>query len=373
MTHSQKNTLAILAFIAAALAVTALLFFNRFYRAFASQPLGPALPIAEQTLPPTWTPAPTPTLSGLVTYAPTLSFATNTPAAKCGGPASMSILVIGADARADTYTYGLADAIRLVRVDFVTPKVTVLDFPRALWVEIPHIADNLNGQDHEFLNQAYLYGQPGFAYWNDPSGGPGLLALTLNRNFGTVSDHYIAVNMRTFANIVNALGGLEVPIKDEELAKTLGLRIGVNHLNGDQALKVVRNRSGGIFERDDHQNLVVCALREKLARPSVISKIPALIESFQDNILTDLTPEQLGQLACLGAQMPPQNIVLASFPRELFTETRIYDPVFDKRMSVVQADFNILRDYVSNFQNGTWPPPVLEVDTDEEEDAIICE
>lgn len=285
----------------------------------------------------------------------------------------MTILVIGADARADSYTYGLADAIRVVRVDFVTPKVTVLEFPRALWVEIPHIADNLNGQDHEFLNQAYLYGQPGFGYWDDPSGGPGLLALTLNRNFGVVTDHYIAVNMRTFVNIVNALGGIDVKIKDEDLAKTLGLKQGVNHLNGDQALKVARNRNGGILERDDHQNLVVCALREKLARPAVIASVPALIESFKDNILTDLTPEQLGQLACLGAQMPPQNIMLASFPQELFTQMRIFDPVFDKRMAALDADFNILREYVSNFQNGTWPPPAIQTDEEEEEEAVVCE
>ena len=58
----------------------------------------------------------------------------------------MNILAIGTDARGDNYSYGLGDVIRLVRVDFVNPKVTVLEFPRDLWVEIPDIADDLKGQ-----------------------------------------------------------------------------------------------------------------------------------------------------------------------------------------------------------------------------------
>jgi anionic cell wall polymer biosynthesis LytR-Cps2A-Psr (LCP) family protein len=100
--------------------------------------------------------------------------------------------------------------IRVVRVDFVSPRLTVLDFPRDLWVEIPYIEDNLDGQDHEKLNQAYLYGNPGdgFKYWDDPSAVPGLLALTLDRNFGVKADHYIAVNMKTFVKMVDAVGGI---------------------------------------------------------------------------------------------------------------------------------------------------------------------
>ena len=89
-------------------------------------------------------------------------------------------------------------------IDSVTPAITVLEFPRDLWVEIPDIADNLNGQDHEKLNQAFLYGQPGFKYWDDPTEGSGLLALTLNKNFGANVDHYITVNMRTFEQVIDA-------------------------------------------------------------------------------------------------------------------------------------------------------------------------
>ena len=375
MTRSQKNIIAVLSLLACALLSAAGIYALQSYRTFASQPLGPALPIAAQTLPPTWTPGPVSSL-GMVTFAPTISFDTNTPLVRttCGGPAVMNIVVIGADSRSDTYQYGLGDVIRLVRVDFVTPKVTVLEFPRDLWVEIPYISDNINGQDHEKLNQAYLYGQPGdgFHYWDDPSAGPGLLSLTLNLNFGVQADHYVAVNMRTFVNVVNAVEGIDLYVPDETTAENTGLPIGKNHLNGDEALKVARNREEGVFERANNQNRVLCALRKKLTSPNVVTKIPGLIDSFQDNILTDFTPEQLGQLACIGTKLPPQNITFASFPQELFKDSRIYDPVFKKNVFYWDVDFNILRDYVTRFHAGTWPEPDI-ITIEEEEPEITCE
>ncbi len=287
----------------------------------------------------------------------------------------MTILAVGADSRSDTYQYGLADAIRVVRVDFSNRKVTVLEFPRDLWVEIPYISDNLDGQDHEKLNQAYLYGQPGdgFKYWDDPSAGPGLLALTLNVNFGVVIDHYISVNMRTFVNVVNAVNGIDLKVPNEDYALNTGLPVGTHHLNGDQALKVARSRKEGGEARIDNQNMVLCALRKKLTNPTVVTKLPDLITSFQDNILTDLSPEQLSQFACLGTQLPAGNIAFASFPQELFKSDRTYDPVFEKEVFTWDVDFAILRDYVARFHAGTWPEAVTVSTTEEEETEVVCE
>lgn len=379
MTRSQRITITVLSFIALILVVFIGVYAYQSLRTVAQTPLGPVLPfIPTKGLPPTWTPSPgpAPTQLGAVTLAPTLPLPTSPSGPLCGGPMLMNVLVIGADTRGDNYTYGLGDAIRLVRVDFVTPKVSVLEFPRDLWVEIPHIEDNLNGQDHEKLNQAYLYGQPGFKYWDDPSEGSGLTALTLNLNFGANIDHYITVNMRTFEHIIDAMGGIEVEIPNENVAETANLSVGTHTLNGAQALKLARNRSGGIFERADNQNLVVCAVRKKLTSPQIVAQIPALIETFQDNIQTDFTPEQLGQLACLATRMPPENILLASFPGDLFKQTRVFDPVFDKRIAIVDADFEILTDFVTRFQAGTWPVPVpadSNSGIDDEDAPSVCQ
>jgi LCP family protein required for cell wall assembly len=384
MSTLQKIILSFLSVIALAL----LVFVIWLYTGVWQKPLGPALQLSTATplqMPATWTPNPFST--GTLPSTPeTVSVSPSSPSpisnpitGMCGGPAVMNILAVGTDARGDNYNYGLADVIRLVRVDFVNPKVTVLEFPRDLWVEIPDIADNLNGQDHERLNQAYLYGNPGFGYIDDPAQGPGLLARTLTLNFGTNISHYAAVNMRTFEKIVNAVGGIDVTLPEpvdgrtaEDTNKRLLFDEGTHHLDGTRALTLARIRIEGTFARADSQNRVLCALRDKLTSPDVITDIPKLIQSFQGAIQTDLSPAQLGQLACIGTQIQPGNIVFASFPEEHFKATRIYDPVFKGRVFIWDVDFDILRQYIAQFNEGTWPPLSGTPENTEEEGIPFC-
>ncbi|MGZ9234440.1 MAG: LCP family protein [Anaerolineales bacterium] len=367
MTRNQKAILSFLSLLACLTAVFAAWVWQGQWQ----EPLGPALKIPSVTpfpMPATWTPDPhvIETLQAAPTAVPVLQ-ASPLPTVTanvglCGAPPVMNILAIGADTRGDNYNYGLADAIRLVRVDFVNPKVTVLEIPRDLWVEIPDIADNLNGQDHEKLNQAYLYGNPGFGYTDDPAQGPGLLARTLILNFGVQIDHYAAVNMRTFEKIVNAVDGIDVTLPKtvdgrtaEDTNKRLLFLAGTHHLDGARALTLARIRIEGGFARAENQNRVFCALRDKLTSPALLTKIPELIRSFQGAIQTDLSPEQLGQLACIGTKIPSGNILFASFPAEHFKQARQHDPVFGKNVFVLDVDFQVLRSYVSLFNNGAWP------------------
>ena len=83
-----------------------------------------------------------------------------------------------------------------------------------------------------------------------------------------------------------------------------------------------------------------------------------MINSFQNSVQTDLSPQVMAQLACLGAQLPRENIALYNFPESLFTGSRIYDPEFPEQKKGVfywKVDFNILRVYVADFQAGSWP------------------
>ncbi|RPJ20000.1 MAG: hypothetical protein EHM33_29345, partial [Chloroflexi bacterium] len=300
MTRIQKAILSFLSVLACFMAVLGVWLWQGKWQ----QPLGPALQIptvAPFIMPATWTPDPDTirtlqAASTLSEFEGPLSQASPLPTITpnvglCGAPPVMNILAIGADTRGDNYTYGLADVVRLVRVDFVNPKVTVLEFPRDLWVEIPDISDNLNGQDHEKLNQAYLYGNPGFGYTDDPAQGPGLLARTLTLNFGTQIDHYAAVNMRTFEKIVNAVGGIDVNLPEtvdgrtaDDPNKRLLFLAGTHHLNGTQSLTLARIRIAGVFARAENQNRVLCALRDKLTSPAVVTQIPDLIRAFQGAI-----------------------------------------------------------------------------------------
>ncbi len=377
MTKTQRNILIVLAILACSLSMTVGVLGYQAYQVLWKAPLmGPAISM-ETVTPANISPAlgASPTgISGQSHSSTPVATLTPIQGPRCGGPSTMTLLAVGSDARSNTYNYGLGDVIRIVRVDFVNARVTILTFPRDLWVEIPDIADNINGQDHEKLNQSYLYGNPGFGYYEGPGAGPGLMARTLALNFGVVPERYIGVNMRTFEDIVNAVGGIDVYLPkavdgrtEEDRAKRLVFPAGQQHLNGPQALTLARIRIEGVFDRMDHQNLVMCALKEKLTSPKVITSIPALIASFKENVQTDLTPEQLTQLACIGSQIKSENIIFASFPEELFTQTRIYDPVFKGRVFIWDVDFNIIRDYVKRFNEGTWPDPYVE----EEDPATI--
>jgi LCP family protein required for cell wall assembly len=357
MTHTQRVAVALLCIATCALSGLVAQASVQAYQQWFAQPWGPALPVSGYTplgLPATWTP-------WSVSPVPAAREATLTAVApRCGGPAVMSLLLIGSDTRSGGYTWGLSDLMRIARVDFTTPRLTVLDFPRDLWVAIPEIADDLNGQDHEKLNQAYLYGNPGdgFGYWADPSAGPGLLARTLEINFGGMVDHYIAVDMQTFVRVVDAVDGLDVTLdRPVRGSHNPDLKEGTHHLDGAEALALARSRSDGVFSRGENQNVVLCALQKQLTSPSVVPRIPDLVRSFQGSVKTDLSPELMSQLICLARQMPRENITLYNFPEDLFTGTRVYDPVFEKEVFIWDVEFLILRNYVTEFQAGRWPEP----------------
>ncbi len=288
---------------------------------------------------------------------------TATPKPLCGGPPLMLVLAVGVDTKDNNYTYGLGDAIRIVRVDFVTPKVTVLSIPRDIWVEIPGISDHYN-ITHGKLNQSYLYGSPGMGYYDEEGGGPGLMARTLDLNFGLRVDHYGAVNMLTFSRIVDAVGGIDLYLPYDVDGTPTNMRTadmgyfyaGNNHFNGDEALRFsrIRNRYND-FTRMDHQNMVICALRDKLLTPSVLPKIPEIIGAFKDSVITDLSLEQMGQMACLLPSLESENLVFTSLPGELFSPTRVYSPQMRDNTFVMDVDMDIIRDYMSQFTAGTWP------------------
>jgi LCP family protein required for cell wall assembly len=326
------------------------------------QPLGPQFSLPS---PPPATSTPTRLVPVVVPPTGRQSQSSPEPTPLCGASQPvMNILAVGSDARGDHYLYGLADIIRLVRVDFVNARVTVLEVPRDLWVEIPGISDHY-GITHGKLNQAYLYGNKGFGYYDGAGEGPGLLAQTLNLNFGAQPEHYLAVNMTTFENIIDAVGGIDVylpydiDVRTKEYPEAFHVEAGQHHFDGETALWVARIRQYHTFSRAESQNIVMCALRKKLLSPALVPAIPELVQTFQRNVQTDLSPEQINQLACLANQMSGSNVVFASFPIELFANKKIFGPQLGATTQILDADFNVLRDYISRFQQGAWPDPNL--------------
>ena len=368
MTRRQKITLTILSGTILVMAFLVYGVAKDVYNGWAQEPLGPELAVyptsTPYVFPATWTPFVSNAFQATRTPLPTIIAETPTAASPlfaCNNLPTMIILALGSDSRTGEYKYGRADVIRAVRVDFQTQRVTVLAFPRDLWVEIPEVRDNL-GTSQQKLNTAYIYGNPGLHFWDHPSEGPGLMAKTLEMNFGLTADHYIAVSMKVFVDVVDALGGLDMYLEEEidgrytyDQSERLYFPAGQQHLTGEQSLTLARNRKGSVFLRAQYQNMVICTLQEKLKSPEVIPQISKIIATFQENIQTDLTPLQLTQLACLGIQMPKSNIVFSSFPRNSFSNNMVYDPIAKQDVFVWKADFNELSAYVEAFEAGTWP------------------
>ena len=303
-----------------------------------------------------------PVLPTQVLVTPTASM-TATPTPLCGGPQKIILVLLGTDSRADSYYAGLADSIRLVRVDFVDPGIMILPFQRDLYVEIPGIEEH--GITHGKLNQAYTYGTPAFGYYDAPNQGLGLMELAMEHNFGVHVDNGVVINMQSFVRIIDTLGGIDVylPYTIDGRVKgssdpDLYFEAGYHHLNGRQAQVLARLRPNGDIERTNVQTIILQALVARLLSPAILPELPDLINNFQNSVYTDLDPVKITQLTCLATKLDPQKIEYHSFPEELFQGTRVQDPVLGYTF-VWDVDFDVLRSYVASFIDGTWYDPLL--------------
>jgi len=280
----------------------------------------------------------------------------------CNGPSVMTILLVGSDEREDDYYYGLADSIHVVRIDFTSPKVMLLDIPRDLWVEIPGLSDHY-GITHGKLNQAYFFGNPGMGYYDGPGEGPGLLAQTLLLNFGLRVDHYLAMDMKTFVNLIDTVDGIDIHVDsmidlnpDQDGGNpALVYEPGDYHLDGAQALQLARNRVPTIFQRARYQSMVLKALEYKLLTPAMIPVWPQIISQFTQSVQSDLSPSDISKLVCIGQSLTNDNSTSVAFPDAMFKSESIYDPYRKVYTSIVEADFGQIRTYLTDFMNGTWP------------------
>jgi len=276
----------------------------------------------------------------------------------CGGPESLLILGVGTDSA--SYRYGLADVIRIVRLDFVDKRITAVSLPRDLWIEMPDIGLPPS-YTHGKINQAYLFGMLGMGYYQGADAGAGTLARAIQHNYGLRVDHYAAVNMPVFVSLVDAMGGVTVELPYDiyiggRLENGILYPAGRQHFDGASALRFARTRSGySDFFRQDNQSLLIKAMARRVLSPAIFPKIPALVSVFKDQVLTDLSLEQISQAVCLLSKVEPGDIVLTQLPEEMLSIGSTYSPIFRANTSIVSADPQEVRRYLARFAAGEWP------------------
>jgi hypothetical protein len=69
----------------------------------------------------------------------------------------------------------------------------------------------------------------------------------------------------------------------------------------------------------------------------------------------DLSPAQISQLVCLLPKLENENLIFTGLPEEIMKPGRVYSPIQKDEVFVMEADFNVIREYVSQFMAGTWP------------------
>ncbi|GGU09926.1 LytR family transcriptional regulator [Streptomyces sp. QHH-9511] len=145
---------------------------------------------------------------------------------------------------------------------------TMISLPRDSWVTIPSFVGSESGKKFGARGGSKLNA----AYAMD---GPELLVRTVEYNTGLRIDHYAEIGFAGFANIVDALGGVEMNIEKGFKDKKSGadFQAGEQTLNGEQALAFVRTRyafAESDLARTKNQQKFLSALANQAATPGTI-------------------------------------------------------------------------------------------------------
>ncbi|MFG2723113.1 LCP family protein [Streptomyces sp. NPDC048416] len=165
---------------------------------------------------------------------------------------------------------------------------TMVSLPRDSWVTIPSFVGSDSGKKYPSPGKNKLNA----AFSMD---GPELLVRTVEANTGLHIDHYAEIGFAGFANIVDAVGGVELDIPQDIKDKDSGadFRKGKQTLDGQQALAFVRNRHGyaaGDLERTKNQQKFLAALASQTATPTTLLnpfKLYPVLGAGLDTLIVD--------------------------------------------------------------------------------------
>ena len=271
------------------------------------------------------------------------------------GQERVTILMLGIDQRCEEDGPNHTDSMMLVTIDPVGLSAGILSLPRDMWVEIPGV-----GVDR--INQANYYGEA----YEYPGGGAALAVETVESFLGVKIDYFAAVNFDAFVEVVDEIGGIDIVVPEAIDDPTypdrcygydpFKIEAGEQHLDGQAALKYARTRAtlGGDVDRAGRQQAVVLAVRDRILSlnmlPSLVTQAPALWQTLQDNVRTDMSLEEAVQLALLVQDIPRSSIV---------TSVVDYDYVYAETTPDGRQVLVPIRENIRQLRNELFTPPVV--------------
>lgn len=205
-------------------------------------------------------------------------------------PPTTNILILGVDTRADSgesTAISRTDSIMILSVNPENQKVSLLSIPRDLYINTPtygYLRVNTVVREAELANE-----------------GTGMTELitALENTFGITIDGYTRLNFEAFVDVVNAVGGVKIDVKNRiedytyptEDYGTMYIEFnpGEQKMDGETALIYARTRHGDDdYQRAARQQQVLSALMGKLTNPLNVYRWPAVMVAIWDNIETDM-------------------------------------------------------------------------------------
>lgn len=203
-----------------------------------------------------------------------------------------NILLMGSDSRGDATSIDdseasdqRTDTMMLVHIDADRKAVWVMSIMRDLWVDIP-------GHGEHKINAAFAYG------------GSALTVKTIEQLLDTRIDHVAIVDFQGFEGMTDALGGVDVESPADFTARGQHFTKGKNHVNGEQALKFVRERysfADGDYTRVANQQAFLRAIVDKtISKDTLMSpgKITDFVGALSKYLSVDetLTASEIAKL-----------------------------------------------------------------------------
>ncbi|WP_199426864.1 polyisoprenyl-teichoic acid--peptidoglycan teichoic acid transferase TagU [Thermaerobacillus caldiproteolyticus] len=188
----------------------------------------------------------------------------------------ISILLIGVDERKGDR--GRADSLIVLTVNPNKKSVEMVSIPRDTRTEI------VGKGKEDKINHSYAFG------------GVEMTMATVEKFLDIPIDYYIKVNMESFKDIVNAVGGVTVNNSFAFTYEGVTFPKGEITLDGEKALKYSRMRHDdprGDFGRQDRQKQIIEAVINKGASFSSLANYDELLAAIGKNIKTNLTFEQM--------------------------------------------------------------------------------
>lgn len=229
----------------------------------------------------------------------------------------VNLALFGVDGRADVEG-SRSDTIMIASINFKSGKVVLTSIQRDTLARISKNS-TIKTDSYTKINAAYSYG------------GPELSIKTLNENYDLNITDYVTISFQCMIDAVNAVGGINVNIKDDSIlkytnkyindynrlnntsAKTL-THTGKNHLNGIQALAYSRNRySDSDFGRTERQREVFGLVFKKMTKLSSL-QLAGLITKISPNIKTSMSTTELTTMLQGYMQMKNKKIVNEHVP-----------------------------------------------------------